>query len=120
MGHAGGTQRVWLWSMPLAAVVSEGSWPVVLALGLALLWLWWVIDARGIAAVKGRQADAWTAVALLTGPLGWLAVKALPAAKPPRAAEAYAAAMSVRVRQRPARPRARAALYARRRWQAEA
>ena len=70
--------------------------------------------------MKGRQADAWTGVALLTGPLGWLAVRALPAVTPPRAAEAYAAAMSVRIRQRPVRPRARAALYARRRWQARA
>jgi len=120
VSYAGRSQRVWLWSMPLAAAVSATSWPLVLALGLALLWLWWVIDARAMAVVKGRQADAWTGVALVTGPLGWLAVKALPSAKPPRAAEAYAAATSVRVRQRPVRPRARAALYARRRWQAAA
>jgi len=120
VGHTGGTQRVWLWAMPLAAVVSATSWPVVLALGLALLWLWWIIDARAIAGAKSRRAGAWTGVALLTGPLGWLALKALPAVKPPRAAEAYAAAMGVRLRQRPVRPRARAALYGRRRWQAGA
>jgi len=78
--------------------VSAANWPLVLALGLSLMWLWWVMDTRGIAAVKGRQVDTWTAVALLTGPLGWLVVKVVPAAKPPRAREAYAAAQSFRER----------------------
>ena len=111
------------WGTPLALVVGAVGWQVFLALGLALLWLWWIMDARAIAAAKGRQADAWTAIALFTGPLGWLAVKALPAVYPPRTPEAYAAAASFRARQRPAgegwRRRAPAP-FARRRWPAGA
>ena len=104
--------------------VSAANWPLVLALGLSLMWLWWVMDARELAEVKRRQVNAWTGITLLTGPAGWLVLKVLPAAKPPRAREAYAAVVLFRQQHRLAgegtRPATPAPLYARRRWPAGA
>ena len=70
-------------TVQLVPIVDERNRPIALALALALMWLWWVMDSREIARVKGRQADSWTAITLLTGPLGWLVLKMLPSIKNP-------------------------------------